>query len=226
MTFNDIKEAIFIGVFLAFMIGPVFFMLIQISILRGFRAAISFDLGVVFGDIFFLLLAYFGSRSLLLRIKDHPYLFIVGGLVMMTYGLITFFSKKQKESVQDQKLVIQDKSNYIQLFIKGFLLNFINVGVLGFWLGMVMVYGAKFDMHENKIFWFFFTVVLGYLATDIIKILLAKKLREKMTPARIIKMKKIMGVILIVFGFVLILKSYIPKDKMPLNHIIKKHTTP
>jgi threonine/homoserine/homoserine lactone efflux protein len=213
MTLIDIKEAVLIGVFLAFMIGPVFFMLIQISILKGFRAAMSFDFGVVMGDVFFLLIAYFGSRSILLRIKDHPYLFIFGGLVMIIYGVITFLSKKQDDPIDKTKLLIKDKTNYIQLFTKGFLLNFINVGVLGFWLGMVMVYGAKFDMEEHKIFWFFLTVVLGYIATDIIKVLLAKKLREKMTPTRILIMKKIMGLILIIFGIVLIIRSYIPKEE-------------
>ena len=65
MDFYNIKNALLIGFFMAFMIGPVFFMLIQTSILKGARAAIIFDLGVIIGDICFILLAYYGSRSLL-----------------------------------------------------------------------------------------------------------------------------------------------------------------
>jgi len=65
MSFFDIKNALLIGFFMAFMIGPVFFMLIQTSILKGARAAIVFDLGVILGDISFILLSYYGSRSLL-----------------------------------------------------------------------------------------------------------------------------------------------------------------
>ncbi len=45
MNLLDLKEAIIIGIFLSFMIGPVFFMLIHTSIHKGFRAAFSFDLG-------------------------------------------------------------------------------------------------------------------------------------------------------------------------------------
>jgi len=70
MDFYDFKNAFIIGFFMAFMIGPVFFMLIQTSILKGARAAIAFDLGVLFGDLTFILIAYYGSRSLLEKIKD------------------------------------------------------------------------------------------------------------------------------------------------------------
>ncbi len=224
MVFSEIKEAIVVGIFLAFMIGPVFFMLIQTSIIKGFRAAFMFDLGVVFGDTLFLLLAYFGSRTILLKIKEFPYLFLFGGLIMMTYGTIMFLNHKQKRIVQDEKLVIKTKSNFLQLFFNGFFLNIINVGVLGFWIGMIIIYGARFEMNERKIFWFFVTVLLTYLTIDIGKILLAKKLRDKMTPAIIYKLKQIMGVILIVFGLVLLLESFIPRKKIPLNKVMDPHS--
>ena len=44
---EDIQAAIPLGFFLAFMIGPVFFMLIETSITKGVRAAIAFDIGVI-----------------------------------------------------------------------------------------------------------------------------------------------------------------------------------
>ena len=70
MEFFHLKNAFLIGFFMAFMIGPVFFMLLQTSILKGAKAAIIFDLGVILGDITFILISYFGSRSLLEKIKD------------------------------------------------------------------------------------------------------------------------------------------------------------
>ena len=86
MDIYDFKNAILIGFFMAFMIGPVFFMLIQTSILKGARAAIVFDLGVMLGDISFILIAYYGSRPLLEKIKDDPRLFFIGGFVLIIYG--------------------------------------------------------------------------------------------------------------------------------------------
>ena len=123
MSFLDFKEAILVGFFLAFMIGPVFFMLIQTSIVKGARAAIVFDLGVVLGDIVFILIAYFGSKSLLERIKDDPRLFFIGGLILLVYGIITYLDKSQKTVVDDETLVFPEKTNYLKLFLKGFLLK-------------------------------------------------------------------------------------------------------
>ena len=47
---NDILSAIPLGFFLSFMIGPVFFVLLEPSVVKGFRAAVMFDLGVVLAE--------------------------------------------------------------------------------------------------------------------------------------------------------------------------------
>lgn len=222
MTFIEIKDAIIIGFFLAFMIGPVFFMLIQTSILKGARAAISFDLGVILGDITFILLAYYGSKSLLEKIKDDPRLFFIGGLILVVYGLITYLDKSQKRVVQDETLVLPEKTNYIKLFLKGFLLNFINIGVLAFWLGMIIVVGPNLEMNPSKIFNYFTIILLSYFITDIGKIVLAKQLKKKLTPSVIYKVKRGMGVLLMVFGIALMLKGFIPKDQLNIDNVMEK----
>jgi threonine/homoserine/homoserine lactone efflux protein len=221
MTFNEIKEAVFIGFFLAFMIGPVFFMLIQTSIIKGARAAIMFDLGVILGDIVFILIAYFGSKSLLEKIKDDPRLFYIGGLILLIYGIVTYIDKSQKATIQDETLVLPEKSNYFKLFAKGFLLNFINIGVLAFWLGMIVIIGSNLDMNPSKIVNYFTVILLSYFITDIGKITLAKQLKKYLTPKVTYKIKRAMGIILIIFGVVLILKGFMPKEGMNIKSVIE-----
>tara|TARA_R110002050_G_scaffold1973_3_gene12261 strand:+ start:2329 stop:2997 length:669 start_codon:yes stop_codon:yes gene_type:complete len=217
MDIYDFKNALLIGFFMAFMIGPVFFMLIQTSILKGAKAAIIFDLGVIFGDISFILIAYYGSRSLLEKIKDDPRLFFIGGLVLIIYGLISYFDRaNKKKDIESAKAIEVPivKNNYLKLFFKGYFLNFINIGVLAFWLGTVLVIGPTLNMDQNAIFWYFATIILGYFITDLGKIFLAKQLKNKMTPAVIYRVKKIMGIILIVCGVYLMLMGFIPKEKI------------
>lgn len=216
MDIYDFKNALFIGFFMAFMIGPVFFMLIQTSILKGARAAIAFDLGVILGDLCFILMAYYGSRSLLEKIKDDPRLFFIGGLVLIIYGLITYFdTSNKKEVIKESKIInVPIKNNYLKLFFRGFFLNFINVGVLAFWLGTVLVIGPSLKMNQHAIFAYFATVLLGYFMTDLGKIFLAKQLKNKMTPHVIYRVKKTMGIILIVCGVFLMLKGFIPNEKI------------
>ncbi|UZO81831.1 LysE family translocator [Aquimarina sp. ERC-38] len=208
---QDIQGAIVLGILLAFLIGPVFFVLLETAALKGFRAAIAVDLGVIFADIIFILLAYFGTSKILEKIKDDPALFIFGGMLLATYGVISFLKeRKNYNRVRDTSVEIINKNNYIRLFIKGFLLNFINIGVLAFWIGIVVVAGPQMDMNTNRII-FFFCLVLGtYFVVDIIKILLAKRLKEKLTPKRIYFVKKIVSVVMIIFGGFLIAKGLIP----------------
>ena len=56
---DDIQTAIPLGILLSFMVGPVFFVLLETSATKGFRAAVSFNIGVILADIVFLLIAYF-----------------------------------------------------------------------------------------------------------------------------------------------------------------------
>lgn len=158
MDIFDIKNAIFFGFFLSFMIGPVFFMLIQTSIVKGARAAIAFNLGVILGDVAFIVIAYFGSRHLLERIKDDPRLFFIGGLILIVYGAITYLDKAGKKDIEES-LKLPTNNNYFKLILKGFFLNFINVGVLAFWLGLIVVIGPTLDMNPTYIFllfWYYY----------------------------------------------------------------------
>ncbi len=221
---DDILTGIPLGFFLSFMIGPVFFVLLETSITKGFRAAISFDIGVVLGDIVFIAIAYFSSVRLIQSIKDDPALFIFGGILMFTYGMITFFKlRRQSKSVEEDEEVVElIKRDYLSLFLKGFLLNFINIGVLGFWLAIIITFGPKLDMEPNRMLTFFSAVIGSYFITDIGKIMLAKQLRKKLTPANILKVKKLSSILLIVFGLVLMFQGWFPKEKEFVKNTLEK----
>ena len=223
MDFYDIKNAVIFGFFLSFMIGPVFFMLIQTSILKGARAAIAFNIGVILGDTAFIMIAYLGSRRLLEEIKDDPRLFYIGGLILVIYGIITYVDKSnKKEGAATPLIEVPVSNNYIKLLFKGFFLNFINIGVLGFWLGLIVVIGPTLDMNPTHIFWYFTTIITSYFITDLGKIFLAKKVKSKLTPFVIYKIKKTMGVLLIIFGMFLLLKGFIPKEKLDLENLLEQ----
>jgi len=217
---EDIQAAIPLGFFLSFMLGPVFFVLLEKSVVKGFRAAISFDLGVVLADIIFIFLAYFSSYQLLENLSNQPGLYIFGGTLLSLYGVIVF-SKKTKGELLDTNPHAPLKSNYLQLFVKGFLLNFINVGVLVFWLGIIIVVGPNLDANPSRFLLFFGTLIISYFLTDVVKILLAKRLKAYLTPLIILNIKKALGVLLLICGITLITKGFLPKDKLNPTQIIE-----
>ncbi len=217
MIVNDILSAIPWGILLAFTIGPVFFVLLETSISKGFRAAMVLDAGVVFADLVFILIAYFSTNQILERLKDDPGLFIFGGIVMLSFGIISYVKEKKEFKKKLQEELEEDdnipKNNYLGLFFKGFLLNFINIGVLGFWMGIIIVFGPKLNMETNRIILFITTIIITYFLIDILKINVAKQLKSKLTPYNIYKIKRVISVVLMIFGSFLIVQGLFPKEK-------------
>lgn len=212
--YSDIQAAIPLGFFLSFMIGPVFFVLLETAALKGFKAALVFDLGVILADVIFISAAYFSSIQLLENLSNQPGIYVFGGLILFIYGTTIAF---KKEAPVTETSVKVSKSHYIGLFIKGFLLNFINIGVLVFWLGVILIVGPNLDNNPQRMTLFFSTMIGAYFFTDLVKIVLAKQLKSKLTPQRVHHLKKVIGVILIVSGLVLCVKGFLPKEALNIE---------
>lgn len=208
---EDILSAIPLGFLMAFLIGPVFFALLETSAIKGFRAAVALDIGVILADIIFLLAAYFMTSSILEKLKDDPGLYIFGGSILAIYGIVSFVkTRKYYLKEVDPKVLIVKKNNYFSLFIKGFFLNFINIGVLGFWLGLIVVFSPQLENDSNRIITFFGAVLVTYFIVDLCKIVLAKSLNRYLTPHRIFLLKRLIAIIMMISGAVLIFKGAFP----------------
>ena len=222
---GDILTGIPLGILLCFMIGPVFFVLLETAAVKGFRAAIVFDLGVILADILFISIAYFGSYRLIREIKDNPAIFIFGGMLMFGYGIISFLKLRKISRTIDIEIIDAEliKKNYLGLFIKGFWLNFINVGVLLFWFLVIITIGPKYKMDPLRMVTFFGAVIGSYLLVDTGKILLAKQLKHKLTPKNIMKIKKIVSIVLIIFGLIIMSQGWFPpSDQKVVKELLKK----
>ena len=123
----------------------------------------------------------------------------------------TAFEQQLKKSGIDPKDLA--KTNYASLFFKGFFLNFINIGVLGFWLAILITIGPQLELKTSRMLTFFSTLIVTYFVTDIFKILLAKQLKHKLTPNNIYKIKRIISIVILIFGVFFILQGFFPKEK-------------
>lgn len=201
MDFNYITP-ISVGFFTAFIMGPVFWVLLETSITKGVRAAVAFDLGVIIADVLFITATYYGSVKLFLSESNKEGMFILGGTIILFFGMYSWLTrKKQEEKIE----VTESKHNYFGLAAKGFAINIFNVGVLIFWGGVTIVAGPTTGSDSPSFLLFFAIVLLSYFVTDLGKILLARRLKVFINEKTIVFVKSLLALILVISGVVLII---------------------
>lgn len=199
-----IGSAILTGFVLSLiLIGPVFFLLLETSISRGWKSAIVLNLGVITADILCILVAYFGSKDLAVAIQNNPSIYIFGGFFILIYGLIMFISKPNLK----MRNIHVANNNYLRTFMNGFLLNILNIGVIVFWFFIVSTIVIQYPSGKDALL--YMSIVLGtFFLIDLGKIFLAQKVKESFTIRRIFYFKKTIGFILMIFGIIVILKGF------------------
>tara|TARA_B100001173_G_scaffold48654_1_gene39442 strand:+ start:480 stop:1097 length:618 start_codon:yes stop_codon:yes gene_type:complete len=201
----NLLTPITIGFFTAFIMGPVFWVLLETSITKGFKAAIAFDLGVMFADVCFIGVCYLGSFQLLEDEQNKQGLFVLGGTILLLYGLFSWINRKKK--TKDQPEIKESKENYFGLAIKGFAINILNVGVFIFWGGVTIVSSSASGKSLTTFILFFSIVLLSYFLTDLLKISVANRFKSLLNGKGIVIVNSIISLILVISGVVLIIKG-------------------
>jgi len=201
----NVLTPITVGFFTAFIMGPVFWVLLETSITKGFKAAVAFDLGVMFADVCFIGICYLGSFQLLEDEQNKQGLFVLGGTILLLYGLFSWINraKKNKENLDIQ----ESKENYFGLAAKGFAINILNVGVFIFWGGVTIVSSPASGKSFTSFVLFFSIVLFSYFITDLLKISVANRFKSLLTGKGIVIVNSIVSLILVISGVVLILKG-------------------
>lgn len=199
-----VLQGIKVGIVLAFLIGPVFFTILQTSIERGFLKGVFVALGVSFSDTVSVIICYLGASQIVNNTGLQLYLAYGGGVLIILFGLYNLIIKSRRP-VSTTHVDIVEKKSY-RYFIKGFLLNSLTPMVLLFWIGTLSFATVQLGYTKRDEFVLFFGCVLGtVLITDILKAYLAGKLRALITPRIISIINIVLGIALIVFGIRLIL---------------------
>ena len=219
---SEFLAAIPFSLLLVVSTGPVFFVIIETSISKGARHAFCVDIGAVIADIVFILIALFGANTIHQNLETNPSWFLLGGVVLIGFGLISYIRTRRNKNHVVFATEQLKKGNYLFYIGKGFLLNIINMGTLLFWLGLVVLFGTKYQMDYGKILPFFSYILVVYLSFDLIKIYLAKQLKTKLTPQVIYKLKQFVHVILILFGLFFVFQGTFPDEKQKLEATLQE----
>ena len=201
-----IFNGVFSGIVLAFLVGPVFFTLLQTSIERGFRSGFFVAIGVSLSDAAYITLSYFGIYQIFDKGNFREYLAYFGGGVLLLFGLYYLF-------IKSRKLMSYDPTNMsahspVRLVMKGFVINGLSPMVLIFWVGTVVAATTKFGYTTPvKAIPYFAAIVATVFMTDVLKAKLADKLRTLLTPRFIRTLNIIVGLVMVIFGGRLIVNA-------------------
>jgi threonine/homoserine/homoserine lactone efflux protein len=214
-------QAIGIGFLLSIMIGPVFFVLLEISITKGFKSAMIFDAGVLLSDLFYIVISLFFAYQLkgLGDVKNNLILSVLGGALFIAYGVYNLFFKQVTMgtgALDEELLDSEEKANKSSknkdnsmLVLKGFMLNLLNPGVVIYWLAII---AKGFDLvapyeSDAHIVIFITIILITFFGIDCLKAYVANKIKPLVTVKLLRGLNSLIGFVFLGTGVFLILRQ-------------------
>jgi threonine/homoserine/homoserine lactone efflux protein len=137
-------------------------------------------------------------------VKHQMAIGICGSIFLLIMGIYTVFFKKvmidDSGAIQEK---IFNKKQQLGIYFSGFFMNILNPGVFIFWLAATTKIQSQIEdqLHPIRfLFTVYITCLLFVLSTDIAKVLLAGKIRPKLTPHNLHIINRISGLVMIVFA--------------------------
>lgn len=206
-------QGIILGLIISITIGPAFFTIIQTGITRGFRSGIFLALGIVISDLTLIILCYLGATAFFNNDSSNLhnlYLGIGGGALLIAFGSVTFSRKPEMFKRRNPKYSNQIKTpKPFAYILKGYFMNIANPFLIFFWLASIS--WVKTNAPEGNLLNFAISFFSGTLivifSMDLLKSFIANRIKKYLTIRLLFWINKTVGIALVVFGLVLILRS-------------------
>ena len=199
-----------LGLLLSVSVGPVIFAIIKQSLKKGHKAGYIFVAGISASDITMVVICNSFASLFATLLKHEKIIAICGSVFLIILGIYSLFFKKPDTESHEPHLKEKTFKNHelAGIFFSGYLMNILNPGALLFWFtwsALILADAANAINPLQYRFIVFTTCLAVVLSTDILKVLLAGKLRSKLTPKVMHRIDQVLGLVLIGFGVVLIL---------------------
>jgi threonine/homoserine/homoserine lactone efflux protein len=213
---DALVKGLLLGFFLALSVGPVIFTIIKQSLNNGREGGFSFVCGVWMSDILLVVISNAFSEWVTTALEYKKLIGYVGSFFLIGLGVYFVFFKKVNFGKDDEGNRLRfRKRDFFKIFASGFLINTLNPSVLLFWLVNATAFATTHTLRERMLI--FTTCLLVNMLADVFKVLLAGRIRNKLTIHNLSIINKISGTILIGFAFVLLYGIIFLSNKLPGN---------
>jgi threonine/homoserine/homoserine lactone efflux protein len=195
-------KGITLGLLLSISVGPVLFSIIKQSLNNGHKGGMAFVIGVSASDITMVLVSNVFTQLFATLSTHRKEIGIVGSAFLITLGVYFLFFKKVSVNEEGKQVIIKFRNrDYIRIAASGYLMNTLNPAVFLFWITA----STTIINHTLEQKLLIFVICLGMVLTaDIAKVMLAGKIRQRLTPHNIHIINRVNGLILVGFGIALI----------------------
>jgi threonine/homoserine/homoserine lactone efflux protein len=192
-----------LGLILTLSVGPVIFTILKQSINNGHKGGFSFVAGVWISDLFLVILSNMFSELVRQLLEFRSVIGYVGSAFLVAMGVYYVFFKKVKIRKEDfQNIPAFSKSDFAKTILSGFFINTLNPSVIFFWLINATAFAATHSIWHRIVI--FSVCLLINMVADVFKVMMAGRIRDKLTVHNISVINKISGTILMIFGLVLL----------------------
>ena len=201
-------EGILFGLTLTILLGPIFIVLVQSSLEKGARAGLLAGTGIWTSDIIIVVACLLFLKRLSPYVQSKGFVFwvgLVGGFVLIVTGMVIIMKKPRLEF--DSKNF--SASNVLDYWVRGFVVNTFNPFTFVFWISVISSFIVTRGLNNTEATIFLGSIIATIVITDSLKVVLAKLIRNRITETILGRINKIAGTALIIFGFVLLLRSVI-----------------
>lgn len=199
--FEAVLKGLTLGLLLSISVGPVIFSIIKQSLNNGHRGGLAFVLGVSASDVTLVFVSNVFTTVFTYLVKHKNLIGVGGSIFLIAVGVYFIFFKKVKVDDSGVQVLQLSKRDYVKAFLSGYFMNTLNPAVFIFWLTTsttLITLSVEYRLIA------FVTCLVFVLATDILKVMMAQKIRKKLTPHNIQILSRINGVVLLGFGVVLL----------------------
>lgn len=183
------------GLAMVVFIGPVFFTLLKATLQHGVVPGMLVAWGIFISDVVCVGLCAFGALPFFENEENQVWLALIGSVILFGIG----FSYLLKPKVEVKEKGKFNPAQLSSFFAKGYLVNFVNPFVFLVWIG-VIGYAQKQYGQGDGTYQFLSAALLGVLTTDSLKVVFANKLKPLIKPEFLLKVYRVIGLIMIVFG--------------------------
>jgi len=198
-------EGVILGFTLAMLLGPALFALLQTSIHRGVKAGFFLAFGIFMSDITIVIFTYMGAVQLLSNERNYILAGISGGIILILFGVYTFVRKVHIDE-NNNMIEVKKIPGVLTYLLKGYFLNVMNPFVWFFWISVMVGIGSNYGADKPAVTSFFMGTLFTIFGTDLLKVVIANKIKHYLNPRVLILINRIVGILLAIFGIFLMLR--------------------